>query len=117
MSPDAYFGLSLVAATVKYLKLSPERRPKTSREISDALIAGGFKTTSKDFYNTVFSVLNREDKNEGPIAKVNNAWGLAEWYPHLRRAKAAGKGLLGAAVASVEASTTPVRALDLDGES
>lgn len=83
LTSDAFFGLSLVDATKKYLAIA--KSPKTSRQICDALLAGGFKTTSKDFNNTVFSVLSREDKQEGVIAKVNNTWGLAEWYPGLKR--------------------------------
>ena len=83
LTSDAFFGLSLVDATKKYLAIT--KSPKTSRQICDALLAGGFKTTSKDFNNTVFSVLSREDKQEGVIAKVNNTWGLAEWYPGLKR--------------------------------
>jgi hypothetical protein len=82
---DAFFGLSLVEAAKKYLSMV--KAPKTAREIADALEGGGFKTTSQNFSNTVFSVLSREDKNEGAIAKVNRGFGLAEWYPGLKRSK------------------------------
>ena len=80
----AYFALGLIDATKKYL--TEMKEPKSAREIADALLGGGFKTTSKDFNNTVFSVLARENrKQDGEIVKVNTGWGLPEWYPGLRR--------------------------------
>lgn len=91
LSSDAFFGLSLVDAAQKYL--AHMKTPKTAREIADALLSGGFKTTSKDFYNTVFSVLSREDKNQGAIAKVNREFGLSEWYPGLKRTKTQSKNM------------------------
>ncbi len=80
---DAFFGMGLVEATKKYLGMT--KRPKSSRDIATALVQGGLHTTAKDFYNTVFGVLNREAKNNGEIVKVKKEWGLAEWYPGLRR--------------------------------
>ena len=50
-----------------------------------ALEKGGLKHTSKDFGNTVYAVLSREQGKTGEIVRVNNAWGLSEWYPGLRR--------------------------------
>lgn len=85
IAPDAFFGLNLVEGAQKYLAMV--RTPKTAREIADALKDGGYKTTSKAFNNTVFTVLDRVDKNEGAIAKVNKAFGLAAWYPGLKRTK------------------------------
>lgn len=89
LTQDAFFGLSLVDASHKYLAIV--KTPRNAREIAEALLEGGFKTTSKDFNNTVFSVLSREDKNEGTIAKVNKGFGLAEWYPGLKRGKSQNK--------------------------
>ncbi len=80
---DAFFGLGLIDAAKKYLALV--KAPKSAREIAEALVAGGFTTTSKDFKNTVFSVLFRESKHDGTIVKVNTEWGLPEWYPGLKR--------------------------------
>ena len=82
-APDAYFGLGLIDAAKKYL--ASVKAPKTAREIAEALVSGGFTTTSKDFKNTVFSVLFRESKQDGTLVKVNTGWGLTEWYPGLRR--------------------------------
>ena len=87
---DTFFGLSIVEAAKKFLGMG--RRPKTTNEIKEALEAGGYTHTSKNFYSTIFSVLNREsNKVGGEIAKVNDKWGLVEWYPGMKskRPKAA----------------------------
>lgn len=88
---DAYFGLGLIDAAKKYL--GSVKAPKTAREIAEALVSGGFTTTSKDFKNTVFSVLFRESKQDGTLVKVNAGWGLTEWYPGLRRGSKASKSV------------------------
>lgn len=85
IAQDAFFSLGLIDAAKKYLAIM--KAPKSAREIADALRAGGFNTTSKDFNNTVFSVLSRENKQDGGIVKVNTGWGLPEWYPGLKRGK------------------------------
>ncbi len=82
-APDAFFGLGLIDAAKKYL--TGVKAPRSAKEIAQALVSGGFTTTSKDFNNTVFSVLSRENKQDGGIVKVNTGWGLPEWYPGLRR--------------------------------
>ena len=80
---DAFFGVSIVEATKKYLGMM--KRPKTTQEIAAALVEGGYNHTSKNFYSTIFSVLARESgKPTGEIVKVNDRWGLAEWYPNRR---------------------------------
>ena len=84
-APDAFFGLGLIDAAKKYL--SGVKAPRSAKEIAQALVSGGFTTTSKDFNNTVFSVLSRENKQDGAIVKVNTGWGLPEWYPGLKRGK------------------------------
>lgn len=87
---DAFFGLGLIDAAKKYLTMA--KRPKGAREIATCLEQGGFHHSSKDFYNTVFSVLNREaNKPDGEIVKVKKEWGLTEWYPGLRRGAKASK--------------------------
>lgn len=90
IASDAFFGLGIVDAAKKYLGMT--RRPQSSKEIATALVQGGFHTTAKDFYNTVFGVLSREWKNNGEIVKVNKEWGMAEWYPGLRRGTKTSKG-------------------------
>ncbi len=84
IEPDAFFGLSIVEATKKFLSMS--KRPKTTGEVLAALEGGGYNHTSKNFRSTIFSVLARESKSiSGEIVKVNDRWGLAEWYPNRRR--------------------------------
>jgi hypothetical protein len=80
IASDAFFSMSVIEAAKKYLGL--KKRPAATREIADALIAGGFITQSANFFNTVFSGLDRESKRESPeIVKIGNDWGLAGWYP------------------------------------
>lgn len=82
--PDAFFGISIVEATKKFLSM--QKRPKSTLEIKDALESGGYNHTSKNFYATIFSGLSRENnKPTGSIVKVNDLWGLADWYPNRRR--------------------------------
>lgn len=84
LESDAFFGMSIVEATKKYLGMT--KRPKSTNEIKDALEAGGYNHTSKNFYSTIFSVLSREaGKPTGEIVKVNDKWGLESWYPNRRR--------------------------------
>ena len=45
--------------------------------IADALVAGGFKTSAKNFMETVRSIVSRNPS----FAFVNGEFGLAEWYP------------------------------------
>jgi hypothetical protein len=72
---DAFFGMTIADAAKKYLAAT--KKTATARVISDALIAGGFKTSAKNFVENVRSILSR---NSG-IAFVNGEYGLAEWYP------------------------------------
>jgi hypothetical protein len=80
----AFFGMSIPDATKKLL--DGLRRPMSLQAISDALLRGGFATTSKDFSNTVGAALRRQAE-DGDIVRVGNTldWGLREWYPGLRR--------------------------------
>ena len=54
IAQDAFFSLGLIDAAKKYLAIM--KAPKSAREIADALRAGGFNTTSKDFNNTFLEV-------------------------------------------------------------
>lgn len=78
---DAFFGLSIVEASKKLLGMA--KRPQSAEQIADALRRGGMLNTSKNFPNTVMSVLNRNDKAGGDIVKVGpGSYGLASWYPN-----------------------------------
>jgi hypothetical protein len=81
---DSFFGLSLIDAAKKYLRIV--RRKKPTMEIVQALERGGFTHTSKNFYGTVFTALARESEKTGSeIVKVGKEWGISEWYPGMKK--------------------------------
>lgn len=63
------------------LYLSLVKKKQTTREIADALKAGGIESTSQDFAVTVGSVLNRISKSGKDVLHLSDGWGLASWYP------------------------------------
>lgn len=86
---DTFFGLSIVEAARKYLLM--KKRPQNTKDIVQALETGGLTHTSKNFVNTVFSVLKRQERQVGDIIRVKRDWGLAEWYPGYKRGKGVNK--------------------------
>jgi hypothetical protein len=81
---DGFFGLSLVDAAKKYLKVS--RRKLTNPEIAEGLDKAGFVHTSKDFTNTVGSTLLRAlNQGDKEIFRQGRYWLLSEWAPGRRR--------------------------------
>jgi hypothetical protein len=83
LRPDSFFGMGIVPATKKYLRM--KREPQTTPQIGAALQAGGLTHSSKDFGNTLYAVLHRDKDKTGELVRVKNAWGLKEWYPGLRK--------------------------------
>lgn len=80
LQPDSFFGMNILDAAVKYLHMA--KRPKRADEIADALLAGGYMTTAKNFQANVQTTLRREDDREGSTVWMpNKTWALAEWYP------------------------------------
>lgn len=74
IKPDEFFRLSTPEAIKKFLKLvGKPARP--IQEIIDGLNAGGMDTN----YTNVYTALLRLQKRG--VAKVNDNWGLDEWYP------------------------------------
>jgi hypothetical protein len=72
---DTFFGLSVADAAKKYLQIV--KKKQSTRDIAKALESGGLTHNSKDFYNTVYTVLTRSEF----FAKLpDSTWGLAEWY-------------------------------------
>ena len=57
--PKPYTSLDVYEATAAYL--AEVGVPKNSREIADALIAGGFPTRSKNFCNVLGTMLRRRE--------------------------------------------------------
>lgn len=87
---DTFFGLSIPDAVRKLLNM--RKRALPTQEIASALETGGLKHQSGAFANTVGSVLNRIDKAGGDIVKVGRAqWGLASWYPNMKRKRNGGR--------------------------
>jgi len=74
-SNDAFFGMTIAEGTKKFL--SATKKTATAKTIADALVAGGFKTSAKNFVETVRSIVSRHQY----FAFVNGEFGLAEWYP------------------------------------
>lgn len=74
--PDSFFGLSIIEAAKKYLKMA--RRAQHTSAIADALSKGGMKRPEE---NSLSSILIRAAKGR-EVSKVGRGmWGLAEWYP------------------------------------
>ena len=73
-----YHGLGVVEATRQFLRNAGT--PQKISQIVKGLRQGGLNSTSKKFYNNVFSILNRKASKPGSdIVKYENGWGLKEW--------------------------------------
>jgi hypothetical protein len=86
---DAFFGMrSIGDAARKYLSLV--KRKQTTKQIVDALEKGGFPHQSKNFFNTVYTTLQRDERREGgEVIRIGPEWALAAWFPsHARKPKA-----------------------------
>lgn len=77
VTSDSFADLTLTEAAQAYLDMVKESQ--STAEIADALEKGGYPTESRNFRNTVRSVLDRHAKTVGEIVKVHKNWGLAEW--------------------------------------
>lgn len=64
-----------------------------TKQLMEALERGGYQHRSKNFYTTVFGVLNRHWKTQGEIVKVDGDWGLREWYRTLAKTRSRFGGL------------------------
>jgi len=89
---DAFFGMSIVEAANKYLQI--KKKPQTTKQIAEALEAGGLTNQSGNFGNTVGSVLNRNVASANPIfANISRGtWGLSSWYGNRRPKTKNGNG-------------------------
>lgn len=86
IEPDAFFGLTVVEASRKYLAMM--KRPQTTPTITEALQAGGYLFQSGNPSTTVASILNRSDSKSGEVVRVGKGmWGLADWYPNRPKRK------------------------------
>jgi hypothetical protein len=78
---DAFFGMTIQDAAKSILQARRKTMPHP--ELCDAMLAGGLKTSATNFRETARAGLSRNTE----FVKVNTEWGLAEWYPGLRRDK------------------------------
>ena len=76
---DTFFQMTVADAAAKYLGMVK----KTTRipELSDALLKGGVKSSSKKFPDMLRIMIRRDPR----FVNVNSEWGLREWYPGMRR--------------------------------
>lgn len=72
---DAFFGMTVADAAKKYL--SAIKKTASVATISDALVAGGWKTSAKNIPENVRALLSRAPE----FVRINGEFGLAEWYP------------------------------------
>lgn len=74
--PDTFFGLSIIEASKKFLKMAGRAQHTTT--IADTLARGGLKRPDD---GVLSSILVRAAKGR-EVTKVGKAmWGLPEWYP------------------------------------
>lgn len=84
LGPGAFLGMTIVDATVKFLRAT--RRNQKTEDILNALKDGGLAFSSGNPINTVGSVLARNWETKGDVVRVERGlWGLGEWHPRLRK--------------------------------
>lgn len=87
---DTFFRMGIGDAARKYLAMA--KAPKSLKEIEAALVQGGIAHGSTNFTASVHTALTRREK-QGELVKVKRGqWGLAEWYPGLKRGRKAENG-------------------------
>jgi len=62
-SCNPFFGMKVPEAAKAYLAIA--KKPKSTGEIADALVRGGLVHGSSNFFNTVYTALDRDDKRGG----------------------------------------------------
>jgi HB1/ASXL restriction endonuclease-like protein with HTH domain len=79
--PEMFAGMTMADAARKLLFL--QKKPLTTPEILQGLIAGGIVFRGKAPGNVVGSVLHRQSNTTRDIVSVaRGKWGLKEWYPN-----------------------------------
>jgi hypothetical protein len=71
---DAFFGMTIPEAAKKYLAIV--KHTVKHPVLCDAILAGGFTTSSPNFREVVRSTLGRQPD----FVKIRGQWGLKEWY-------------------------------------
>jgi len=83
LANDSFFRLSVPDAIKKYLNIA--KRPKTAKDITAALDAGGLTHQAKNLYQTVYPTLLRMEDAKDVVRVGKGEWGLTEWYPGARK--------------------------------
>ena len=81
LEPDSFFGMKVPQAVLKYFNLVG-KPPRPAIDIQKGLEQGGLKISANNAYSLVYNSLLRLEKSQ-KVVRVNNAWGLKEWYPHI----------------------------------
>ena len=74
--PDSFFGLSIIEASKKFLRMA--RRAQHLTAIASALEHGGLKRPAD---NVLSGILVRAAKGREVTKVGKGMWGLSEWYP------------------------------------
>lgn len=78
---DAFFNMTAADAAKKYL--SATKKTASINVLSDALVAGGWKTSAKNIPENLRAILSRHPD----FVRINGEFGLAEWYPGRKTAR------------------------------
>jgi len=84
LAPDTFFRMTVPQAIKTFLNIV--KRPKSAKDITAALDAGGLTHQAKNLYATVYPTLLRMESNGEVVRVTKGEWGLAEWYPGGRKA-------------------------------
>jgi hypothetical protein len=75
---NEYSKMTMKGASVSHLK--KVGAAQTTRQLTDAITAGGLRSESASLYRTLYNVLNVDSEREnGLIVKIGSSWGLREW--------------------------------------
>ena len=83
IEPDSFYGMKVPQAILKYLGLVG-KPPRAAIDIQKGLDDGGLKLNQQNAYSLVYNSLLRLEQ-VAKIIRVNNLWGLKEWYPHIEK--------------------------------
>lgn len=76
-SKGPYANASMIEAAIQHLRQVGQHQHH--QKIGEALTAGGYRHKSKNFNNTLNSVMWRRARNVGDVRKTKQGWGLTEW--------------------------------------
>ncbi len=82
---DSFFGLSIPDAIKKCFLIM--KRPLQLTEVTKFLKDGGLLTRAQNLVQTVSSTLQRMRRQGETVSLGDGKWGLAEWYPGMRKDK------------------------------